>query len=130
MHAGVHRVRLNNTVDRNVKAASMGSAKCNTNFDLAMRLLSGFSIVGTLVTLLAVFCAPRHVGPEPSSAEVLLIFINIAQFALLAVSVIIAVILAGFRGGLRLTRLGAKLILVAICGYVLEILAINHYAAL
>jgi hypothetical protein len=92
----------------------------NPTFDTAIRILSGLSVLGTIVALL-LMRVPRH-GPEPNDHEIFQMFIVYAQLVLFLVAVITAVIVAGFRGGLRLSRLCAGLSLAAICGLVVELL--------
>jgi len=90
-------------------------------FDSLLRVFSGVSLLCTVYTLL-VARMPREGGPEPSAHEVNLMLIIPAQLILFLACVIIAVIFAGFRGGLRLSRVGAAMILVATCGLVVEVL--------
>ena len=97
----------------------MPSEHNNPTFDSLMRILSGFSVLCTIVVLL-LDRIPRH-GPEPNGHEVLQMFAVYAQLMLFLIFVITAVILAGFRGGLRLSRVGAGLSLAAMCGLVVEL---------
>lgn len=91
-------------------------------FDTLLRVFSGLSLLCTIYTVWVVRMQ-RQGGPEPSVHEVSLMLIIPAQLILFLVCAIIAVILAGlgFRRGLRLSRAGVAMILVAICGLVVEI---------
>ena len=95
--------------------------KADYVFDTLLRVFSGVSLLCTVYIVLVVRM-PRQGGPEPSAHEVNLMFIIPAQLILFLACAIIAVIFAGFRGGLRLSRVGAAMILVAICGLVVEVL--------
>ena len=97
----------------------MASDPSNPAFDSVMRILSGLSILCSIVVLLLTR-VPHH-GPEFNAHEVLQIFIVIAQVVVFLIFVTTAVILAGFRGGLRLSRVGAGLSLTALCGLVVEL---------
>jgi hypothetical protein len=93
------------------------------SFDVSVRVVSGLSVLGTIAVLLLTR-VPRH-GPEFNDHEIFQLFMFIAQVAVFLIFVIIAVILAGFRGGLRLSRIGAGLSLTALCGLVVEFLVLQ-----
>ena len=95
----------------------MDTGKCNRAFDVALRILSGLSLLGTVVIVLLLHFVKRE-GPEFNPHEVLVLFILIAQFALFVLFAITGAILAGFRGGVRLSRLTAGLIVAAICAFI------------
>jgi hypothetical protein len=97
----------------------MPSDHNNPAFDSVMRIISGLSIFCSIAVLLLTR-VPRR-GPEFNAHEVLMMFIVIAQVAVFLIVVITAVILAGFRGGLRLSRVGAGLSLTALCALVVEL---------
>jgi hypothetical protein len=97
----------------------MESAKDHRAFETAVRIVSSVSIVATLVAVLIVNFVKRS-GPEPNLHEILLVFMFFAQAGILFLTVITAAILAGFRGGVRLSRTTACLAVIATGAFVAE----------
>ena len=75
------------------------------------RAFSFLSLLGSIATWLTVLSPPDR-GID-FSTNMLVIFIFFAQLTVFFLFVFVAVIVASYRGGIRLTRFGAVLILIA-----------------
>jgi hypothetical protein len=96
----------------------------NKGFDIAARVLSSFSLIGSTATLLFFFLAPAR-GLQ-FITHIMLIIMMEGQVAVFLVCVVVAVILAGLRGGLHLTRPGAILIIIATTALIAQFFAVQN----
>lgn len=108
------------SLGRNINVLHMNTPKEHLAFDIGVRVVSGFSFLGTIVILLVNSLVKRE-GPEFNTHELLSMLILITQWTLFFVFVVIGTILAGFRGGLRLSRLSAGLMILGTCALVMEL---------
>ena len=95
-----------------------------SKFDIAASICSACSVFGSVATLCAFFFPPER-GIQ-FGTHMLLIFMFVIQLAVFVLFLFTAVILAGFSGGLRLSRLGAILVLIATAGFVSQFFAIQN----